>query len=461
MSPEQLPTGSWIGEYQITGLLGIGGMGTVYAGVQPIIDKRVAIKVLGATLAADASMVGRFMQEARAVARMDHPNIIDVYFFGQLPDGRCYFVMEYLHGESLARLLSRRRLTYAEARRFLLQTCDALGAAHAEGVVHRDLKPDNIFVVTPRRGHTHAKLLDFGVAKLFEQADNKVSTRAGVPMGTPEYMSPEQARGAQTIDLRTDIYSLGIILYQILTERVPFFGFSLLDILQKQLGSAPAPPSTHVAVPPRTEALVMRCLAKDPAERPGSMQELVDLLSEVFDAEQEQLAALLSDEAVAAAEQAAGGPSTPSLRAGPSPPPVSTPSRRRGDVPASAPPAAQAPSRRRATILAVVVAAGLIAGLAVGVLALRGGESAPAVGAPRVDAAPAAARVRPADAAEPTASASAETGAPRAETPDASAPHAAAQPAGDSAVPRPRSRPPRRVRPRGKAIDDVGLKMAR
>ncbi len=357
-----LEPGTRIGEYEITGLIGEGGMGMVYAGVQPIIDKRVAIKVLGAALASDVNMVSRFMQEARAVTRIDHPNIIDVYFFGQLEDGRCYFVMEHLAGESLADLLERRPLSFSEARRFLCQMCDGLGAAHAEGILHRDLKPDNIFVVRPRRGHAYIKILDFGVAKLFEGGDHKIATREGLPIGTPEYMAPEQARGDTDLDVRADVYAVGIILYQVMTRTVPFSGNSFLQVLQQQVCAAPCRPSELAPVPPQLEALILRCLAKEPSERPATMAELVEELERVFTAEAGPIAAILADEAIAAAERPPavmsgahlaspapgsssrpGSPSPGSWRsASPSPPPASA-SRQ------AAAPARQAPTARVTT----------------------------------------------------------------------------------------------------------------
>jgi serine/threonine protein kinase len=217
-----LEPGSMVGEYQVTRKVGGGAMGDVFAGVHPMIGKRVAIKVLKEHLVSDERMVQRFVLEARSVNAIGHPNIIDVFAFGQLPDGRRYFVMELLEGESLEELLPRRALSVDETRRYLEQVCAALGAAHHEGIIHRDLKPGNIFIATPRHGATYVKLLDFGVAKLIRGDVGAVSLKTGAPIGTPCYMSPEQVRARRDVDHRSDIYSVGVILFEIFTGRVPF-----------------------------------------------------------------------------------------------------------------------------------------------------------------------------------------------------------------------------------------------
>ncbi|HEY3355569.1 MAG TPA: serine/threonine-protein kinase, partial [Polyangia bacterium] len=311
-----LPAGTVVGEYQITHKIGAGGMGAVYAAVQPLIDKKVAIKVLNAEFSADGRMVRRFMQEARASNRVEHPNIIDVFSLGQLPDGRYYCVMELLPGESLGHLLHRRRLTAAEAQRFLDQTTDALAAAHTESIIHRDLKPDNIFIVEPRRGDSSVKVLDFGIAKLLgpgPSGSQPDQTRAGTPIGTPHYMSPEQARGDTTIDHRTDIYALGVIMFEIFTGRRPFQGASNVEILHSQIATLPPGPSALAQVPPRLEQLILRCLAKAAADRPQSMQDVGVELGAIFTDEGAAIEALLQPNASwlaggAAADAAAGPP---------------------------------------------------------------------------------------------------------------------------------------------------------
>jgi serine/threonine-protein kinase len=201
----QLAAGTAVGEYVIDGKLGEGGMGTVYAATHPLIGKRAAIKVINLGLTTDGTAVQRFIQEARAVNQIRHGNIVDIFSFGELPDGRRYFVMEYLEGVSLADRVKEGGMSLREAIEILDQVCDALEAAHEKGIVHRDLKPDNVFLVRTRGGRSVVKLLDFGIAKL-STTGSMQKTRTGIVMGTPAYMSPEQGRG-KSVDPRTDIYA--------------------------------------------------------------------------------------------------------------------------------------------------------------------------------------------------------------------------------------------------------------
>jgi serine/threonine protein kinase len=268
-----LPSGFLVGEYRIDRLLGRGGMGAVHAAEQPEIGARVAIKVLGAALSHDPRLVKRFVEEARVVNKIGHPNIIDVFAFGRLADGRQYFVMEYLEGETLASRLARGPVPVSEARRLLQQICEALEAAHQEKVIHRDLKPENLWIAMPRHGQPYAKVLDFGIAKLIESSDPATATETGTVMGTPHYMSPEQCRG-EAVDPRTDIYAMGVILYYIWSGRLPFEGSSFVAVASQQITSTPLPPSAHRPVPPRLERLIMSCLEKDPALRPASAKVL-------------------------------------------------------------------------------------------------------------------------------------------------------------------------------------------
>src|SRR4051812_12392527 len=189
-SAGDLPEGMEVGEYRIVRKIGEGGMGSVYAAIQPVIGKRVAIKVIAPHIAANPDIVRRFIDEARAVNKIGHPNIVDIFSFGWLPDRRHYFAMEFLDGKSLADRMKGAPMPPAECRRVLRQICEALEAAHRQGIVHRDLKPDNIWVAEPQHGESFAKLLDFGIAKLMGETDAAKRTQTGVIMGTPAYMSP-------------------------------------------------------------------------------------------------------------------------------------------------------------------------------------------------------------------------------------------------------------------------------
>src|SRR4051812_6781617 len=265
-----------VGEYRVLRKIGEGGMGSVYSAVQPVIGKRVAIKVLAPHIAAHPELVRRFVDEARAVNKIGHPNIIDIFSFGWLPDRRHYFAMEFLDGQSLSERMKRGPFQPDEARRVLRQICQALEAAHRQGIVHRDLKPDNIWIVQPQHGDSYAKLLDFGIAKLIGDADEGQRTQTGIVMGTPAYMSPEQCRGVN-VDKGTDIYALGMILYEMFAGRLPFQG-SFAELITAHLMTVPDPPSRHRPLPQALEQLIMSCIEKDPAHRPQSAEALGNAL---------------------------------------------------------------------------------------------------------------------------------------------------------------------------------------
>lgn len=276
-----LRPGAMVGEYEIAHLLGEGGMGVVYAAIHPEIGKRVAIKVLAPHAAEHPDLIRRFKEEARAVNRIRHPNIIDIFAFNQLSDGRHYFVMEYLDGESLTARLERGSMQLSEIRRLLAQICSALQAAHDAGIIHRDLKPDNVWVATQHLSQPQIKLLDFGIAKLADAANIK-ATQTGAPIGTPHYMAPEQAMG-RPVDHRADIYALGVVLYQIFAGALPFDGATVHEIVFKHVTEAPRPPSTlRPVVPPGMEGIIIDCLQKDPAHRPPSMRELGARIESAF-----------------------------------------------------------------------------------------------------------------------------------------------------------------------------------
>ena len=211
----KLTSGTLVGEYQIQGRIGEGGMGTVYSAIHPIIGKKVAIKVLAGRLAKNKNAIRRFVLEARAVNDIRHPGLVDIFSFGQLTDGRHYYVMEFLEGRDLGDVLRERIcLPMAEAIPIFLEVGHALVAVHSKGIVHRDLKPENILLLDkPQAGGQRVKLVDFGLAKLVEgvpahMREGAPSTAAGVNVGTPHYMSPEQCRGLK-VDARADLYALG------------------------------------------------------------------------------------------------------------------------------------------------------------------------------------------------------------------------------------------------------------
>jgi serine/threonine-protein kinase len=269
---EELPGGTKVGEYVIERKLGEGGMGSVYAGVQPLIGKQVAIKVVAAMWARNEQVTKRFLEEARAVNQIRHPHIIDIFSFGVLPDGRPYFVMEFLQGESLEDGLEKGHVIGREVVLLMRQLCEALGAAHAAGFVHRDLKPENLWIARLPNQEPSLKILDFGIAKNLSMPNAKV-TVDGQILGTAQYMAPEQAM-ANTVDGRTDVYALGVILYRILTGSLPFDGESAYAVVTKHVTEPPVPLSRLRPIQPALEAVVLDCLAKNPAQRPASMGDL-------------------------------------------------------------------------------------------------------------------------------------------------------------------------------------------
>ncbi|MFT3700423.1 MAG: protein kinase [Kofleriaceae bacterium] len=267
-----------IGAYAIRGMLGQGGMGTVYLAEHALLGRKAAVKVLLPELSLDERIVKRFFNEARATTSIADPGIVQIFDFGIDTDGSAYIVMELLEGESIhARLKRLRRFSPADTVRLVRQIAGSLATAHARGIIHRDLKPENLFVVGDAAvtGGERTKILDFGIAKLARDAD-RTKTRTGSIVGTPQFMSPEQCRGLATVDHRADIYALGCVMYVMLTGRPVFEGEGLGDIMFKHVGSAPPVPS-HV-VPEIGNALdqiILRCLAKAPADRFQSMQELI------------------------------------------------------------------------------------------------------------------------------------------------------------------------------------------
>ncbi len=256
-------------------------MGAVFRATHALLGRPAAIKLLRPELSRNQDIVNRFFNEARAATAIRHPGIVEIYDFGYVEDGSAYIAMELLNGEALAtRLAARRVLPANEALWLVRQIAGALGAAHACGIVHRDLKPDNVFLVRDPEMPTgeRIKLLDFGIAKLSVDPGHASSTRTGAVMGTPTYMAPEQCRGV-TVDLRADLYSLGCMLFEMLSGRVPFAGEGVGDVLAAHIHVAPPTlRSLGVELIPEAEALVMQLLAKDPGHRPQSADQLIQAI---------------------------------------------------------------------------------------------------------------------------------------------------------------------------------------
>jgi serine/threonine-protein kinase len=269
-----------LGRYKIQGVLGKGAMGLVYDGMDPNLGRRVAIKtILTRKLDPEAArMISvRFEREVRAVARLNHRNIVQVYDFGA--EGElAYIVMEYIQGRELKdRFDAGERFDLKTIFRLMIELLDALEFAHEAGIVHRDIKPANLMIDDAG----HAKLTDFGVARVTEPGDQAEATRAGAMVGTPSYMSPEQIQG-QTVDRRTDLFSAGIIFYQFLTGRKPFEG-TQFALQQKIVMDDPVWPSSIVQVPPEFDRVVARALAKDVEQRYQSARAFADALKRILE----------------------------------------------------------------------------------------------------------------------------------------------------------------------------------
>jgi serine/threonine protein kinase len=282
-----LQSGQIFGNFRIVRLIGEGGFGEVYLAENPLIGRRVAVKVLHAALAQDPELVRRFLNEARAASAIHHPNIVEVFDAGGTSEGAPYILMEFLEGVSLQeRLADRGRFALPQVLDIASQAGSALDAAHAAGIVHRDLKPENLFLVPDADlpGGERVKVLDFGIAKMKHGGGTggTVRTQRGLIMGSPAYMSPEQCKDSADVDLRSDIYSFATILYEMLAGRTPHVAATGTELLVMHLTETPLPLRELVAdVPARVEAAIMRALARAREARFGSMADFLNALREM------------------------------------------------------------------------------------------------------------------------------------------------------------------------------------
>lgn len=377
-------------------------MGTVYVGEHTLIGRKAAIKVLLPALSANEEIVQRFFNEARAVTQIADPGIVQVFDFGYHTDGSAFIVMELLEGEAMDKRLERiGRFNLIDCLRLIRLICSSLGVAHAKGIVHRDLKPENIFIVGDPAvtGGERAKILDFGIAKLSANDPGKMKTRTGMLMGTPVYMSPEQCRGAGDIDHRSDIYSIGCVMFTMLTGRPPFDGEGTGELIAAHLREqAPLAASRVAGMPEVLDQILQQCLRKAPGDRFQSMTELVQAIAFAEQALYQSSAVTMAvDPASVAGYVASGFTPMPHLRT-PTPPPamqlqsfVGAPLQAPGTLTAASGQrgaTTRSPHRRGGPIAGLVIAVATIGG-GVAYLALRGGGG----GAP---AAPAAAIEPPA-----------------------------------------------------------------
>jgi len=274
------------GRYEVERLIGEGGMGEVYLARHKGIDKLVAIKLLAPDRARRPKTISRFIQEAKATSKIRHEHIVDITDFGEV-DGLAFFVMEYLDGEDLSAIVKREdRLSWPRAKALTIQILEGLGAAHDVGIIHRDVKPHNCFVSPRENNPEFVKIIDFGIAKLRDGSSEEQLTQTGAIMGTADYMSPEQGQGME-LDGRSDLYSVGIILYRMLTGRVPFKAGNAMATVFLHVHNAPKPPSAEcpdAGFGSQVDALVLKALAKDPADRFASAAEFIEALQQIEDA---------------------------------------------------------------------------------------------------------------------------------------------------------------------------------
>jgi eukaryotic-like serine/threonine-protein kinase len=422
MYSPQLMVGDVIGNYRILRKIGEGGMGTVYLAEHTLIGRKAAIKVLQREMSYRRELVTRFFNEAKAATAVKHPGIVELYDFGYASDGSAYIVMEYLEGESLTRRLARIG-AFAETSAVALcrQIAGGLGAAHAQGIVHRDLKPDNVYIVRDPdiAGGERTKILDFGIAKLPRDAAGDQSvTLDGQIVGTPAYMSPEQCKGARGVDQRADLYALGCILFEMACGRGPFVGEGPGEVMAQHIYVPVPTPSSIKPVTPQLEQVILRALAKDPAHRFQSAEEM-----------SEALQAALSTPVVVGIGQAMAGVGQPMVSATPAwtaPPAVALPLQttlsQASGATVQVGPATRRPWR------AIAVAAVIVGGVAITAGVLRAREPGASAVATESSTTPAPGVSASQPAASPPA-ASPPTASPPAASPPAASPPVASPPA--------------------------------
>ena len=366
------------GRYRIDKKLGEGGMGAVYRGEQISLKRAVAVKLLRPELGTNQMILRRFNAEAEAVAKLNHPNIVNIYDFGQDRDGSLFIAMEYIDGRSLRDAIQQQApFTPRRALEIAAQIAASLVDAHAHSIIHRDLKPDNVMLQDRGKQRDIVRVLDFGIAKLRDdtRGTQAAMTQAGDMLGTPQYMSPEQIRG-EAIDGRVDIYSLGCMIYEMVTARMAYEAPTVMAMLSKHLLEQVVPPSQRrpdLGIPPAIDELVLRALAKDPAARPPTMEAFSELIAAVLQtlpADPNRSAGMPQGAALPPAPTPAGpgfasGPAVTPAPPGAFPPPITAPppiAPRPPIAPPFAPPSLAPPAKSRAPIIAVI-----------GVLALGGG----------------------------------------------------------------------------------------
>jgi serine/threonine protein kinase len=282
LTPEERVGSTMAGKYRLDSILATGGMATVFGGVHAWTEREVAVKILNYEHARDPEIVRRFLQEARAAAQLKHANVVDVLDMGQDADGTVYLILERLHGETLKARIKRGTLSLREVGSLLLPVMRAVASAHAKKVVHRDLKPDNIFLATAEGSPVVPKLLDFGIAKVV--TSDSGSTRTGMMVGTPSYMAPEQVKGERNVGARADVWSMGVVLHAALTGRVPFEGENSAAVLARVITERARSVLTILpSLRPSVAAVIDRALMFEETARFADMGEMVTALESALD----------------------------------------------------------------------------------------------------------------------------------------------------------------------------------